>query len=258
MTSIFLFLISLAACANGVELRTGSGAKIPAPAAGDLNILQRAPVIEQSLLICNAYASEKVLDVWHVQGKTKLTEEPLAYKQCNGLEIPLSEGDQLDFKAGDLDMGTFYATGLPTHHSSLLLIPHRKSPHSLGMAFDSHAFADLKTAQVAVVDAYAGQHVAKLTITSPRAKEDLRYSSVIALNPGNYKVSLMGDQGQNMTSLDLEAGAAKNYVAMRVGIDDASTFPMELIVFPNVAPALHLHILASALVVMVLKWTSSF
>jgi len=260
MSSNFLVILSLAACAlavTGIELRAGSGAALEKKvnSADDaLTVLAHVPTIEQSLRICNAYASVKALDIWHVQTKRKLTTEPLAYRQCIDSEVALDEGDQLDFKAGDLDMGTFYATGLPRQHTSLLLISRRKSPGSSAMAFDSHAFADLQTAQVAVVDAYAGQHKATMQITNPGAVEDLEYNTVVSLNPGDYQLSLLGDQ-QNATKYAFPAAPARNYVAMRVGVEKNSAdenFPMELIIFPNGAFTLRLNHLIGALLAMVL------
>merc|ERR1711924_173029 len=109
--------------------------------------------VKQQLVICNAYTSKKGLDVIQVRTMDRLTgTSPLAYKQCREYELPLQEGDQIDFKAGELDVGTFYATGLPKSSASLLLVPHRREPNSASISFESHAFADMKSPQIAVVD----------------------------------------------------------------------------------------------------------
>lgn len=229
-------------------------------ALSEMVVRQTKPV-DQSLRVCNGYAFSEPLDVFKVQSKQKLTSQPLAYKACQDFDIRLQEGDQLDFKAGDLDVGTFYAAGVPSQHSSLLLIPHRRDHSSLAMAFDSHAFAELQTAQIAVVDAYRGAREGHVKIMDPAIQatqikrvEDLNYNSVVALNPGKYQLALTDSIGQNLTELSLDVDPKEKYVAMRVGTDDESAsagYPMELIVFPNAgATCLHLF---TAIFIMVLR-----
>lgn len=204
----------------------------------------QAPAVEQRLVICNAYASPKPLDVIRVSTRQPLTTG-LAYKQCKEFALPLDEGEQLDFKAGNLDVGTFYATGVPKSAASLLLIPHRRTPHAVGVSFQSHAFSEVNAPQVAVIDAYKGKTrndgTIKITEDVPaadgkspatRIEENLRFNSVVALNPGRYAVSLAGI-GANATSLALNANGAGRYVVMRLGVDDGGRYPQELVVFPN-------------------------
>merc|ERR1719247_1475167 len=115
----------------------------------------------------------------------------LRYKECREFNTELSEGDQLDFKAGNLDVGTFYATGMPKSSSSLLLIPHRRDSRSVAISFESHAFADLQSPQIAVVDAYKGKGEGGVKIMdlvpqdtqTPAVEEMLKFSSVVAVNP---------------------------------------------------------------------------
>lgn len=212
-----------------------------------MTVTVNAPAVEQRLVICNAYASPKPLDVIRVNTRQSLTTG-LAYKQCRELSLALDEGEQLDFKAGGLDVGTFYATGVPKSAASLLLIPHRRTPHAVGCSFQSHAFSEVNAPQVAVIDAYKGKSsvkdsTVKITEDLPagdgkstptRIEENLKYNSVIALNPGKYEVSLAG-LGSNTATLPLNANGAGRYVVMRLGVDDGGHYPQELIVFPNAA-----------------------
>lgn len=226
-----------------VRLRQRSSMGLDGERKGEPGALtELTKAVEQSLRICNGYAFGEPLDVYKVP-KQKLTSKPLAYKSCQDFGLKLQEGDQLDFQAGDLDVGTFFATGVPSQHASLLLIPHRRDHSSLAMAFDSHAFAELQTAQIAVVDAYRGAKEGHVKIMDPAVQatktkrvEDLNYNSVVALNPGKYQLALTDDIGHNVTELLLNVDAKEKYVAMRVGTDDATAnpgYPMELIVFPS-------------------------
>lgn len=261
--AIASFVASSASIAIGIELRAGFEAAATPAVLGQTTITHAIPQTEQKLRICNAYASPEPLDIYNARTKRQLTAgAPLPYKQCRDFQVNLQEGDQLDFKSHHVDMGTFTATGLPTQQASLLLIPHRRAPSSIAMSFDSHAFASLDTAQVAVVDAYSGPQSGSVKIYSPTAREDLQYNSVVALNSGKYQLALMGGSGQNVTSLNFDVNPKETYVAMRVGVEDehdaskAAAFPMELIVFPNSAHLGQLHILTSALVLVLLSWAS--
>lgn len=210
-------------------------------------------------MICNGYASPTALDIVQVRNRNSLTNDsPLAYRQCKDFKVPLEEGDQLDFKAGSLDVGTFYATGLPKTATSLLLIPHRRSAHAVGVSFESHAFAELKSPQIAVIDAYRGGKQSgqvKIIEDSPdsgdsaektRVEEELKFNSVVAVNPGKYQISLSGTGGSNATTVPLNAAGAAKYVVMRLGAEGDSThasqYPLELIVYPNAAAALTLRL----------------
>lgn len=171
--------------------------------------------------------------------------------------IALEDGDRLDFKAGSMAVGTFYASSLPTKPTKLLLVAHRKDNVSMAVVFESHAFAQLATAQVAtgaiqirdpskevVTEKSAEKNGASLnqeSVKSNQRVEELRYNSVLALNPGHYEVGLpkppIEDKGPDFRPLTA-IGEAK-YVIMRVGIDegdiaaDSQLYPEELVVFPN-------------------------
>lgn len=274
--STLLILVSLTSIVLGVLGRADEAIRLRQRSSMDLDggmtndpsmlnelVVEQVKPVEQSLRICNGYAFSEPLDVYKLQGKKKLTAKPIPYKGCRDMELPLQEGDQLDFRAGDLDIGTFYATGLPHQHVSLLLIPHRRDHGSLAMAFDSHAFDELHTAQIAVVDAYRGPKEGHVKLMDPVVQaaqvkriENLTYSSVVALNPGKYDVALIDGTGRNVTELSLDVDPRKKYVAMRVGIDDDSGnqgFPMELVVFPSDGSGAACLKMFTALIVMVLS-----
>lgn len=215
--------------------------------------IKKQPEIEQNLIICNAYASQKNLDVFHVRTLDRITaSEPLRYKDCREFNLLLGEGDQLDFKADNLDVGTFYATGLPRASSSLLLIPHRRDARSVAISFESHAFADMQAPQIAVVDAYKGKDQAAVKIMEDLnaqgagekpIEEMLKFSSVVAVNAGSYKVALTQDASTTNTTgsnMPLLVENQAKYVVMRVGIEPTSSsakqqYPEELVIFPNAA-----------------------
>jgi len=278
----------LIAVAVGGDLHSASGAglRTKALAAGvsreqtgvhALPKLKKQPEIDQQLVVCNAYASPGALDIYHVQTLDRLTgSAPLTYKECREFAMGLQEGDQLDFKSGDRDVGTFYATGLPTSSASLLLIPHRRDGSSRAITFESHAFADLQSPQIAVVDAYKGkgEGMVKIMDSMPEAGADepveemLKFRSVVAVNPGNYKVALTS-LGDNSTAVapDIEVQpllveSQAKYVVMRVGVESAGNekhkYPEELVVFPGGAFRLSLAMGAIAVSVLSAAFTSDF
>jgi len=223
------------------------------------SLLVHKPQVEHQLVICNAYASPKALEIVHVRAHQSLTRgSPLAYKQCRDFSVPLEEGDQLDFKAGSLNVGTFYTTGLPKSAGSLLLIPNRRSPHAVGVSFQSHAFSELKSPQIAVIDAFRSSKVQTggIKIIEPlapndkagktRVEEELNFDSVVAVNPGQYEIALTGTGASSASSMTapLNAVGSSKYVVMRLGTEGGSQsgkYPQELVVFPNRAARLAMH-----------------
>lgn len=237
----------LGAVASALDSSSAAGGlRSQGQAVGDSQhrtVLASVPVVDKKMTICNAYASPKKLDVMLVRTRQVLTEgSPLAYKQCKEFTFPLVEGDQLDFKSAGLDIGTFYATGLPTTAASLLLVPHRRNPHAVGMRFESHAFAVTQIPQIAVVNAYSDKEnagsvkIAESLVegqtTDSMVEEDLKFASVVAVNPGKYGVSL---SGVDKASLPLSVKGVGTYVVIKVGMegDEKGNFPQELMVFPS-------------------------
>lgn len=202
---------------------------------------------EHHLRICNAYPLTEAVEV-SVDGKKRLTgDAPLAYKACRDFTAPLDAGDKLDFKVGETTTGTFSISSLPSSDAVLLLVVHRHDASSTSVAFDSHVFTNLGSAQVAVIDTYKGNIVAtpriqeKAGAKSGNRSEELRYNSVIAVNSGAYNVVLDDQNGTAKAAGELVALNKESYVLMRTGVQappGQQSFPEELVVFPHSSPEL--------------------
>jgi hypothetical protein len=199
--------------------------------------------VTHSLIICNAYANPKALEVYSLTKQMKLTVEPLAYKGCREMSLELEEGERLDFKAGGLSIGTFHCTGLPRTSAKLLLVPHRHSISALAASFASHAYSDSPgSAQLAVVDAYSGSAVGGVQIHQGRRRsksghdEVLKAGTVVALSSGEYQVELADGEDKALITVPVTVGAETKHVAMRVGVE--GSYSQELVVFPNAKAAI--------------------
>jgi len=197
------------------------------------------------LRLCNAYAWPEPVEMSRVQ-EPKLVEYPLAYKACHDYALPLSAGDELQFKAGSDRIGTFEVRSLPENPDDLLMIvPHRRDTDSQAVVFESHVFKQSGSAQVAVVDVYKGQQLSPVIVAEGQRHEVLPYGSVVGLAPGAYDFMLGSNDTSSNTShrnADIKPNAKKapaklnvlkdkNYVVLRMGMGDTS-FPEELVAFP--------------------------
>jgi len=188
-----------------------------------------------ALRLCNAYAWPAPLEMRRMQ-EPKLVEYPLPYKSCHDYTLPLAEGDELQFRAGDLNIGAFSVRGLPPSPSMLLLIPHRKHQDTMAVAFDSHVFAMGGNPQVALVDAFTGPRRSGVLLHEKEHMEELQFNSVVTLTPGSYQVNLATNDKAVPSQLDLHAKLAEKYVVIRMGdaqVDPSSRWPEELVVFPR-------------------------
>ncbi|CAK0867449.1 unnamed protein product [Prorocentrum cordatum] len=187
------------------------------------------------LRLCNAYAWQLPLEMRRVEAPM-LVEHPLPYKACRDYRLPLREGDQLEFSAGDVSIGTFSVRGLPQDpRSQLLLIPRRRDAVSMAVAFDSHIFHPAVGPQVAVIDAYQGAQRSILRIKEPTREEELSFNSVVDVVPGSYRLTLEGASrriGDTPQTTVLNTQGNSDYVVLRVGTGSES-WPEELIVFPH-------------------------
>jgi len=206
----------------------------------------RTDVPQRALRICNAFVHQQPLKIRCLRTSEDLGT--LAYKECQDHQLPLQEGDQIQFKADTADVGTFAVAGLPRSPVTLLLIVSNKKGHTTTAAFKSHAFADGAdgTAQVAVVDTYQGTNITERTVRirdevkvdaeeSARAGEELPLNSVVAVSPGNYRVELGGAEGPAVSFSALDAKEHVSYVVMRVGGEGGA--PEEIVVFPQISCA---------------------
>jgi len=221
------FLCAVAA-ADQTHLRANAGGFV------------RALEFKHRLRVCNAYPYSAALDV--IRGKDeKLNEAPMHYKTCKDFLAPLQSGDKLDFRVGDASAGTFSVSDLPQNDATLLLVIHRHDTLSTAVSFESHVFANLMNAQVAVIDTYKGAAHAVPNIMDFAAKgktsrnEELRYDSVVAINPGLYEVDLVGSDSKSKAKAQLVALNHESYVVIRTGVEaqQGPAYPQELIVFPQ-------------------------
>jgi len=191
------------------------------------------------LRVCNAYPNADALDVF--RGREQLTKAPLEYKMCGDFASQLFAGDKLKFMVGDANAGTFTISDLPNNDAVLLLVIHRHDTLSNAVAFKSHVFANLLNAQVAIIDTYKGRARSLPEITDGSKKEEkLRYNSVVAVNPGEYKVSLVDSHKKQQVVENLVALNRESYVVIRVGVEAQSgpEYPQDVIVYPMSDPKL--------------------
>merc|ERR1719446_2042966 len=223
------------ASATGYTLRT--------TAAGFVQALE----FKHTLRVCNAYPFASGLDFF--RGKEKLTlDGNMPYKGCQEFSAPMKSGDKLEFKVGDVTAGTFAVSDLPSNDAVLLLVIHRHDTLSTAVSFESHVFSNLQNAQVAVLDAYNGAAKAHTSIMDAGTQkkdqkdkvrsEELRFDSVVAVNPGRYEVALTGDDGETKAKTSLVALSHESYVVLRTGVEaqQGPTYPQELVVFPKSDP----------------------
>lgn len=202
----------------------------------------RALEFQHKLRVCNAYPYAAPIDLY--RGKEKLTDQPMEYKNCGDFSTNLKAGDKIEFRVGDANAGTFSVSDLPNNDAVLLLIIHRHDTLSTAVNFESHVFANLVNAQVAVIDTYKGSAKSSVKIEDDSNKkaarrEDLRYDSVVAVNPGEYQVVLTGADGSLVTKQNLVALNKESYVILRVGIEaqQGQQYPQELMVYPKSDPS---------------------
>jgi len=205
---------------------------------------------EQHVRVCNAYADDHGVDIYRGGGgEERLTRErPLAYKECQDFVATLGEGDSFSFKAGSATIGTFQVTGLPTDAALLLLVVQRIGGQTHMASFQSHTFASLSNAQVAVMDAYSGPGEAAPRIMDRDDKrsdslraESLQYDRVVVVTPGVYDVALVGREGDQVARTSLDAKGRESYVILRTGLEgprglegpQGRGYDQDLVVYPQ-------------------------
>jgi hypothetical protein len=199
----------------------------------------KALEFKRRLRVCNAYPYPTALDIY--RGSEQMTEEePMSYKSCRDFSTELTAGEKLIFKVGNANAGTFSVSDLPNNDAVLLLIVYRHDTLSTAVSFESHVYANLLNAQVAVVDAYKGPEKAALKIedhtdAKTSRSEELRFDSVVAVNPGKYDVVLLGTEGETVATSSLVALNRESYIIMRTGVkaQQGSSYSQELVVYPQ-------------------------
>jgi len=203
----------------------------------------KALEFKHRLRVCNAYPYAGALDVYRGKSERLTGEAPMPYKTCKDFMAPLKSGDKLEFKDGDASAGTFSVSDLPNNDAVLLLVIHRHDTLSTAVSFESHVFANLLNAQIAIIDTYKGTARATPRImdadstASKRASrsEELRYDSVVAVNPGVYEVALAGSDGETKAKSELVALNHESYIVLRTGVEaqQGNSYPQELVIYPK-------------------------
>lgn len=246
--------VASASCAFFILARIAATAHISAAAgAGNRASLQRLRQrheghsfisslnFKHKFRVCNAYPYSYPMDIY--LGKEKLTASPMAYKKCGEFAPTLKAGDKIDFKVGDSSAGSFSVSELPENDAILMLVIYRHDTLSTAVSFESHVFSNLVNAQIAVLDAYRGAAKATPRIQDQKEakterNEELRYDSVVAVNPGLYEVVLQSSEGETKSRHELVALNRESYVVVRCGVEaeQGQTYPQDLIVFPRSDP----------------------
>lgn len=224
----------------------------------------RTLAFKHRLRICNAYPYNGAIDIY--RGRERMTAEaPVPYKGCRDFLSPLKAGDKLNFKVNDANAGVFSISDLPNNDAVLLLVIHRHDTLSTAVSFESHVFANLLNAQVAVIDTYKGIKQAKLKITdgaptfvkdverdaeaemgekkkaASQRTEELRYDTVVAVNAGIYQVEMdeVDDDTKKITQ-PLVALNRESYVVIRTGVEaqQGPKYPQDLMVYPQSDPSI--------------------
>merc|ERR1740121_3247214 len=80
---------------------------------------------------------------------------------------------------------------------------------------------------------------AKTSKTKASRSEELRYDSVVAVNPGVYEVVLAGQDGKEAAKTSLVALNRESYVVLRTGVEaeQGPSYPQELMIYPKSDPA---------------------
>lgn len=227
-TALLVFFVSGAAA--GTLRRDASGSFV------------QSISFSHKLRICNAYPFENTpIDITLGNDNVLTANSPLEYKECRDFRVKLEPADRLQFTIGDESAGTFSISDLPESDAVLLLVIRRHDPLTTAVSFESHVFAGTKDAQIAIIDAYKGPERASLKIkdfptgSEKSRTEELRYQSVIAVNQGEYKVSLEDTKGKEKATGDLVALNGEAYVIIRTGVkaDQGTSYPESLIVYPK-------------------------
>jgi len=251
--------MKLAARARGVALALACAASLAAGVHSSTSMhmkrisrsFVRSLSFKYTIRVCNAYPFSSAIDAYMESSGEKLNDEPMVYKTCKDFTPRVTRGDRVDFKIGDISVGTFTISDLPNNDAVLLMVVYRRGSDSNAVAFESHVYSNVASAQVAVLDVYKGRgHKSELRVTRAATSKDadkdfpadvpqselLQYESVVALDSGVYNLALVGAKDSNAAAeKELVTLPNTDYVIIRCGVnaEDGPDYPQDLIVFPH-------------------------
>jgi len=240
MARILMSIILLARIAASAHVAGGSGRAAVTQLRQGHSFISNLE-FKHSLRVCNAYPYTYPMDIYI--GKEKLTSSPMAYKKCGEFSPTLKAGDKIDFRVGESSAGSFSVSELPGNDAVMLLVIFRHDTLSTAVSFESHVFSNLVNSQIAVLDTYRGKasstpRIRDVNDAKTQRNEELRYDSVVAVNPGLYEVVLETDQGDKKATHELVALNRESYVVIRCGVEaeQGQAYAQELMVFPHSDP----------------------
>jgi len=194
---------------------------------------------KHKLRICNAYPFIESVDVY--AGTVKLTPDSIPYKDCHEIQGSVKAGDKLQFQIGGMSAGSFKVSELPREDAVLVLVIYRHDTVTTAVAFESHVFANLMNAQIAVLDTYRGEKKGSLRVqdvvnASTTRSEELMFDSVVSVNQGVYEVVLYRNDGSVADKQELIALNREAYVVVRCGVEaveENQRYPQALMVYPH-------------------------
>jgi len=199
---------------------------------------------DQQLTVCNAYPSHSPVTLTR-NGDEALASgrNALRFRECRQFDCRLQAHDKLDLTLNGIEIhGAFEVGDLPASDAVLLLVL-QKRDHSKLLSFQSFAFptsADTKEAQLAVVDAYKGNHssMAHLRVEDhidskekhevSKRVEELNFNHVYSVEEGAYDASVSDQKAKKLLNLV----KSKNFIVLRTG--EEGNFPESLVVYPEV------------------------
>lgn len=218
--------------------------------AAQLQKEQEGP--KHRLRVCNAYPYMTALNVFigRSTGLHRITTPAMAYKTCREFEEKIEAGDKIDFRFQEASAGTFVVGDLPNTDAVLMLVVYRHNSKSTAVAFESHVFANLMNAQIAVLDTYKSKDskskefkseikIQDLEDATTSRSESLPLNSVVALNAGKYEIVLAGSDGATKSHTNLTVENRQSCVVIRCGVEpeQGRAYAQELMVYPVNPPS---------------------
>lgn len=220
-----------------------------------------------SIRLCNAYAVESSVEVFHSHGRLsgldytnasgskrqQLTKGsgPLPYKRCADVDgVDVGVNSILEFRIGEMPIGTFVVNDLPASGTLLQLAIKRRDTWSTAADFSSHIFTVSSGPQVALVDAYLGESKSYLEVWDaaefpPKARlsfekgekrhQEVSFGTIIEVAPGDYDWLLKDISGYEKIVVEFKATEQSLYTVLRVGAEaiGGQSFQEELVVWPR-------------------------